>query len=246
MTEPLVYNCRSSSAWPMDLALTSTYFPHYNLNFAILFGCPVSVEQNVITRLNSATSEAAHPLLMPGILVELERTRHIGIIDRTISDIEARISDLKPEEIEAIPKAERDEENHKKRDQYLDTTYLRNQLASWTVELGEVLSHTKELANGVFSTQIPSVDSAWRPSPQAQGDPTPEDKRKHLQRVTSKIRDRVQDIIREYEDKIRDCTMRVDGMAMATQWVRPLAQQVSSLPLQYHLSDLTIICAGAR
>jgi hypothetical protein len=44
--------------------------------------------------------------------------------------------------------------------------------------------------------------------------------KEQLQRVGQKIKDRIQGIIDEYDDKIRDCTMRVDGMAMATQWAR--------------------------
>jgi hypothetical protein len=38
-------------------------------------------------------------------------------------------------------------------------------------------------------------------------------------RINSKIQDRLHAIIEEYEEKIRECTMRVDGMAMSTQWV---------------------------
>lgn len=43
--------------------------------------------------------------------------------------------------------------------------------------------------------------------------------REKMRRIGFKIKDRVQAIVDEYDEKIRDCTMRVDGMAMATQWV---------------------------
>ncbi len=33
------------------------------------------------------------------------------------------------------------------------------------------------------------------------------------------IKDRLQELIEEYQEKIEDCSMRVEGMAMATQWV---------------------------
>lgn len=191
------------------------------MNFAIVFGCSISIEQEIINRLKSATSEAAHPLLLPGLLVELERSRHIDIIDRTISDIESRILDLRPMVAEIVPKIERDEEKLKNRNQYLDTAYLRNQLVSWNEELRELISHTEELMYGVFhQNKTPSFASAWEPKQKPQRFRTPEDRRNYMRRVTSRIKDRVQDIVMEYEDKIRDCTMRVDGMAMATQWVR--------------------------
>ncbi|GAB1316486.1 hypothetical protein MFIFM68171_06696 [Madurella fahalii] len=41
---------------------------------------------------------------------------------------------------------------------------------------------------------------------------------KHMCRVGCKIQERLQAIIDENNDRIRDCKMRVDGMAMATQW----------------------------
>lgn len=48
-----------------------------------------------------------------------------------------------------------------------------------------------------------------------------EDNKEMFQQTGQKIKDRIQGIIDEYDDKIRDCTMRVDGMAMATQWASP-------------------------
>ncbi|KEZ45114.1 hypothetical protein SAPIO_CDS2547 [Scedosporium apiospermum] len=41
-----------------------------------------------------------------------------------------------------------------------------------------------------------------------------------MKRIGKKIKARVLDVIDEYNDKIRDCTMRVDGMAMSTQWAQ--------------------------
>lgn len=47
-----------------------------------------------------------------------------------------------------------------------------------------------------------------------------------LRRIGRRIHDRLQDIIDEYDDKIRDCTMRIEGMAMATQWVSECSNYV--------------------
>lgn len=43
--------------------------------------------------------------------------------------------------------------------------------------------------------------------------------------AAGKIERRLAIIHDEYEEKIRDCTMRIDGMAMATQWVRTVNTQ---------------------
>lgn len=51
----------------------------------------------------------------------------------------------------------------------------------------------------------------------------PEITNNQMRRAGRKIKDRFEAIIDEYEEKIRDCTMRVEGMAMATQWVTSFA-----------------------
>lgn len=205
----------------MDLALTATYIPSCRLTFAVLFGCPLSVEQSIIRRLKGAISEAGHPLLMPGIFVEIERTRHLRVIEKSVCAIEKRITSLaySLDEMEAIVSSQRDRDNQEKRDQWLDTTFLRNHLLSWNLQLRTMASHVNELVDGHLPLQIghhPSKDSRSQCNVYDDGGPSPA----HLKRVSIKVGKRLGEIINEYDDKIRDCTMRVDGMAMATQWVR--------------------------
>lgn len=213
-----VYNCRTANTWPIDLALASTHFPHCNLTFAVLFGCPLSIEQTFIQRLNNAIAEADHPLLIPGMFVEFERNRHLRVIEKSIGDIEFGILalDSNPEEMEAVPLSQREKKNRAKRSQWLDTTYLRNMLVSWNTQLRKMESHADEFDQNKLQ-QNPgasglSFETTFKQDLQVNGE--------HKRRVTIKIRNRLRDIINEYDDKIRDCTMRVDGMAMATQWVR--------------------------
>lgn len=209
----------------MDLALAATHFPHCNLTFATLFGCPLSVEQTFIQRLDTATEEASHPLLLAGMFAEFERTRHLRIIEKSIGDIEFRILalDSNPEEMEAVPLAMREVKNREKRSQWLDTTYLRNMLVSWNTQLKKMETHANEL-DQMYSKQRSSglIRRHTRTTSNAEeedGEDEEEIDVKRTRRVTIKIRNRLGDIINEYDDKIRDCTMRVDGMAMATQWV---------------------------
>lgn len=266
----------------MDLALTATYFPHNGLTFAILFGCSLTVEKESLGRLSFAMSEAAHPLLMSGIFAELERTRQLPIVESTIDELETRIFqlDFQSSSME-IPEAEAEIQNKQKRSAWLDTTYLRNSLVSWSTQLAKICQHVDELNNGTFRStnmKIASTDedialdeiSAQRPtgnlglghashferykkailddnleyrnfglddeetmvyeqdisessrSRRIRGSNNLEEKSEKLRRTGHKIKDRIQGIIDEYDDKIRDCTMRVDGMAMATQWARTL------------------------
>jgi hypothetical protein len=273
----------------MDLALTATYFPHCGLTYAILFGCPVEVEEEILKRLSFATAEASHPLLMPGIFAELERTRHIHVVEATIDELESKIFELdyQSKDLEHTPASETEKRNQEKRSAWLDTTYLRNGLVSWRTQLAKVVDNEELLKNTIFQAG-PDRDSSWRrespneritdfdsarsayeplgeedgtrtqpprlstmvrdsshsskgrddfmllrpnrtrtgkaPGRRFQSDTDesfsdPEYAKQQMRKFGHKIKDRIQAIIDEYDDKIRDCTMRVDGMAMATQWV---------------------------
>ncbi|ORY00553.1 hypothetical protein BCR34DRAFT_546839 [Clohesyomyces aquaticus] len=196
MSEPAyVYNCRTSHAWPTDLALSSTYLPGSGLNFSILYGCPYLIEENIIRRLKHVTSEAAHPLLLPGILTELELQRHKRLVEKMVNKVEAKIYELDFEYATlGRSKEDVDERNEAKRSTWLDLTYLRNGLVGWNTQIGKMCEHADELKKKVFN-----MYEAGGPS-------------------QKKIKARLAAIRDEYDEKIRDCTMRVDGMAMATQW----------------------------
>ncbi|KAM7201063.1 hypothetical protein V8F20_005072 [Naviculisporaceae sp. PSN 640] len=342
-----VTNCRTTNAWNMDLALTCTYFPHCGLTFSIFFGCSLAIEEDILKRLSFSTREAAHPLLMPGVLAELERSRHIHLVDHTLDELETRIFELdfKTSDMDGPgDDSETERKNFDKRNSWLDTVYLKNQLTSWNTQLAKIAANTDVLEKHLFtktvaedSKEIPGrrnshrsqdgdsanrtdtakrsrsdVDAASiqrfrervrvegrkfldvenlnpvqaeeqkrrrqrsrervdrrrveispdslarssmnprrkstssvvppkvgiiqdssRPASRQRGEvqagdsvsdarPSlkrdPEAFRDSMRRVGAKIKDRVQTVVDEYDDKIRDCTVRVDGMAMATQW----------------------------
>jgi hypothetical protein len=232
------------------------------LTFAILFGCPLSVEEEIIRRLSLATAEAAYPLLLPGIFAELERTRHVHVVEAMIDEIETKIFELDfdADETERTQVLGAQKRKQEKRTAYLDTAYLRNGLIGWSAQLSKMVQHVGDLEINQFAEKgIPEVitsDSKTRNvfensniglemiSIKRQDSDTlkdhdmletandlsswdaalkhksqPEKTKNQMRRAGRKIKDRLEAIIDEYEEKIRDCTMRVEGMAMATQWV---------------------------
>jgi len=345
-----ITNCRTTNAWNMDLGLATTYFPHCGLTFAMVFGCSLAIEEDILKRLSFATQEAAYPLLMPGIIAELERSRHIHVVEHNIDKLETKIFELdfKVSDMDGIgDDRETEDKNYEKRNSWLDTAYMRNQLISWNTQLAKMATYAGDLEKHLFakrpvgtdtsdhskdhdadddaksvtsrrprsevdsqslqrfreqvrsegrrfldvdnlspvqleeqkrrrqrsrervnrklvelspaslagssfnprrkstsSMNIPlprvSVIQDSRPASTQRGgqDEGPADGRPslrkdseafnmHMRRVGDKVKDRVQAIVDEYNDKIRDCTMRVDGMAMATQWVSGIHESLS-------------------
>lgn len=194
--------------------MTATHFPSYGLTFAILFGCPMSIEEDIIKRLSFAVTAAAHPVLLPGIFAELERRRHVELVEAQINQLENKIFELDNQSgyAEHTSSEETETRNKEKREAYLDTSYLKNGLVSWNTQLSKMAKHTEELDVVLYTSPILRCSEV---SHSAAYD-------SQMKRTGRKIRDRFQAIINEYEDKIRDCTMRLDGMAMATQWVHTI------------------------
>jgi len=283
-----VYNCRTPNSWKSDLALSATYNPQSGLAFAIVYGSTFAVEQEILERLRTIGVEAAHPLLLPGIIAELELTRHTGLVDGSISEVEAKILelDVQPSNGHGHDRDEIERRNLSKRTAWLDLTYLRNSLTTWNLQLLKMAEHAGALNRNQFGvselndgstcstdfyqigsqhenvelvlehptntsnnkkeegqsglnerTHFPgyhdsfeylsskqSQDVETLASEESDSTITPgnDDQDFHLEQmriVGEKIKARITAIRDEYDAKIRDCTMRVDGMAMATQWV---------------------------
>jgi len=309
------------------------------LTFTVVFGSIPTVDTEIIKRIALAPEDAAHPLLVAGIILELERIRHAGIVENSIDKLEGHVLALDSFSADMYDdQSETARKNITKRNEWLDMAYLRNQLISWETQVLKFIACAESLNKTVFSTEIlipveaspdrgdietisavehmnfnfdskragsdlnrdytgtpePSkqalqdllaVESAYNsdielpnlPSGLSQGGKKPQDTtasivaadqgkarmegavplpertssvsksgfedgtwryesrktgvsgrtrnakthRQHLRRIGSKFAARGSEIKDEYSDKIRDCKMRLEGMAMASQWVRP-------------------------
>lgn len=176
------------------------------MSFAIFYGSDSSVEQSIMVRLRHITSEAMHPLLLPGMFAELELERHKGLVEASINEVEAKIIelDITAGDKQNYDKGEVEKKNELKRTAWLGMTYLRNSITTWKVQVERMSEHVDELIRDEIVHEGRETSLATSQT---------------MSEVDLKIKTRLVAICDEYDKKIRDCTMRVDGMAMATQWV---------------------------
>ena len=216
-----VYNCRSANTWKNDLALTVTYFPHTKLVFGILFGCTTTMERQVLNRIASLEAHSFHPLLLPGVFAELEGIRMADVVELTIDEIEGAIFELDNQHASTEISSHDGEDGHfggvryTRRRIWLNMTFLRNRLKIWKLQLTKMVAHVDELSeteNGDSSEPFNtySVDDHEREPIQVNNE--------SMIRTGKMIKDRLKTLIEDFEEKIEDCMMRVDGMAIATQW----------------------------
>ncbi|KAK1448025.1 hypothetical protein CCUS01_11947 [Colletotrichum cuscutae] len=205
-----VYHSRTSMAWDGDLALSVTHLSKTGSTNAIVFGTTAEIEDEIIDRLYCSSSALSHPFLLPGIFTELERERQLKrLVEDTQGELEKATYYLGSDEGSESDQAA----TQPIIDLWLNTTELRNGLFNWKTQVEEMLLHIEGVAESYSTSNVMDGRSAF-----ACADTKADLKRKQA-KVKSMIRNRLRSIINEYEDTIRDCTMRLDGMSMATQLV---------------------------
>jgi hypothetical protein len=208
----------------------------------------VSAEEEIIKRISLAAADITHPLLLPGIIAEIERKRHITAVENTIDDIEARIfqMEIRPDALDGVSRSDLEKLHKDRRSAWLNTGYTRNCLISWQTQLQNIASQAEELdrviltplhqssytektTDVIFANDLPTVAELDKSAESEQITSQDSSKKwsseygaglEEYHATGYKIKSRVRVLMQEYDDKIRDCSLRIDGMAMATQWVR--------------------------
>jgi hypothetical protein len=258
------------------MASTVTHFPRQKLTLGIVFGSSREQEISILTRLRKAGEDVAHPILLAGVLTEMERARQMDAIEETIDDLETQIFLLDSETVTTrkntgSTKAER---NRQKTKAWLNATFARNSLLGYQSLLfkmrkyidefphlanqliahkgsihrrqigrrepksGDLLSskildtpHSGEDLGSMNDNNPPhnAYDSGILSKCWSEGGTLTEEPemilydayehQESIQQAGMRMGDRLITMIEEYDDKIRDFTMRIDNMAMATQWV---------------------------
>ncbi|KAF4953242.1 hypothetical protein FSARC_12446 [Fusarium sarcochroum] len=143
----VVYDVRTSNAWEGDLAMSATFFPETNLTFAIVYGCSLSIEYEIVFRLSLIKQTQIHPSIVPAILVELERSRHARLVKSQMAKLELRMleSRFNPDDLERPARVNAWEDNEAKRSALLDAAYLKNGLSTWMRQISKMNQHAQEL-----------------------------------------------------------------------------------------------------
>ncbi|KAI0478283.1 hypothetical protein F4859DRAFT_479212 [Xylaria cf. heliscus] len=250
-----VYNCRSTNAWGGDLAMTVTHFPHCNLSFGILFGCTTPQKNYVLKRLGRAIGESGHPLLLPGIFVELERKRHHIIFESGVGKLESMIPGSEMEGLISQRQSGHQSDIHDRKTVYLEMLHLKHGLTTWGQQLTKMREHASTLNTEYFEAlhpvnNITAVESSedfevitdYLSGDPANGGDAPsceghsntrssakfefgsfkpsqdlKSNREVVAKTNLRIIKRINAILEDYNDKIRECQTRFDGLTMTTQ-----------------------------
>ncbi|GKT86046.1 hypothetical protein Ct61P_03896 [Colletotrichum tofieldiae] len=204
----MCFTARMSSSLPGDLALSTTYIPRTDSTFAIVYGCSNEQMKDMEKRVLRADEQLEHPLLIPGIFAELERTRLVETVEALVDNFA-----LRSEPSNSVPNADSwsfDSESKGKMAQQhlnlcLESRDLINQISAVKRQLLKLL---KEM--DIVEQEMGSL------SPESQT------RRDHmrgtrLSETGARMRNRIRDILIEYDDKIDDCNMMICNTSLVMQ-----------------------------
>ncbi|TRX87790.1 hypothetical protein FHL15_011312 [Xylaria flabelliformis] len=188
-----------------DLALSMTYFPLRKVTYGILYGCDGETKKAILARLHNSEDATCHPLLLIGIFTELERKRQLNLVQDGLDALHDTILNLSISSDESgTVGGDRELSTIHAIDPWLNIHNLKNSLESWKEQLAKFAAHIDELSETWFNL-LPS-------------DPDDERAEKcQLREVGKRIKERILEIVYDYDAKIRECVMIMEGMNLATQ-----------------------------
>ncbi|KAI1376487.1 hypothetical protein F4677DRAFT_445287 [Hypoxylon crocopeplum] len=212
----IVYNCRTAASWANDVALSVSYFPNRRFTYAVMYGCPNHIASMVMSRLSKCELNTFHPLTLPILLADVERNRQVDMVQDYVGKLTQRVVDVgnsikvskytsqcsnvdteKSETGEFTPTGDLASIFD-----WLEMSHIRNGLNNWKVQLQVLVRHLAELESaqneGIAETEADDISQSMR----SQG---------------VRIKERLTQIINEYDEKNRECSTVIDGMTFATQ-----------------------------
>ncbi|WQF84115.1 Putative corA, transmembrane region [Colletotrichum destructivum] len=203
------FTARMSASLPDDLAMSTTHIPDTNSTFAVVYGCNDEQMGDIERRIRKADGQFHHPLLIPGIFAELERTRLVEMAENLL-DVFALRSERLNSASKADPWSPESDADGKRTQEHLNLCMGSRDLVSHISAVKRQMAKLlKEMS--VVEREIESlrVDNMPREHMREPG----------LVDTGTKMRTRVEDILIEYDDKIDDCNMMICNMSLAMQTV---------------------------
>lgn len=217
LSKMIVYNCRSASTWPGDIALSVTFCPQSSTTWAVVYGCDDHTAETITAQLVRLDYNTFHPMTLPTLFADLERARQVDLLRLSVSKMLQRIYDLTVNKNQlatdnslSVLSKTGDEDSVL---MWIDMSYLRNGLQNWQKQLQKMMEHVDELAKDAypFCTDWADVDSAGTMDNEAG---------LGLKGSGIRVRERLRELIDEYDEHIRECSTLIQGLNAATSLVR--------------------------
>jgi hypothetical protein len=189
---------------PDDLAVSSSYSLESRVLTAIVFGSNKTQREDIIRRLERVYLTDVHPLLLPGIVAELERCRLVKGVDELLDAFAFRASsdqelDLDMDKVKMASSLKLCFES---RDLVIQMNTEKRKLAqmtTWINQFGDALSLIDPCYLSGVTPLGPMISSGCQ------------------------IKTRLDEMSQEYDDKTKECDLIIKNMSLTMQTVRESA-----------------------
>ena len=172
------------------------------MNLAILYGCNEEQKEQIIHRIETLDLSYNHPMLLPGLLAQLERIRLVGMVDNLLDKfiLRGRVDrgfdheldlDMDQTKLSSFLKLCFESRDLMNQIQAVKTQLAK--MATETIKFGELIS--KKYVEGVLSP----------------------DEEERLKSAGEQIVSQLREISDEFDEKVNDCKMVVDNMSLTMQ-----------------------------
>lgn len=172
------------------------------MNLAILYGCNEEQKEQIIHRLETLDLTYNHPMLLPGLLAQLERIRLVGAVDNLLDKfvLRGRIDHGFDRELDL-------DMDQTKLSSFLKLSFesrdLVNQLQAVKKQLAKMATETIKFGELISKKCVEDMLSS--------------DEEKRLKIAGEQIVSQLSEISDEFDEKVNDCKMVVDNMSLAMQ-----------------------------
>lgn len=194
------------------MGASCTFHRNYGFTSAIVFGCDEEMREAIAARIENSEKSSTHPLLIMGILAEVERERHLALVGQQVNSLLQRVYNLSNQE--KISQSSVLGAHNYSVDSWISVSQLRSGLETWKQQLQKMILHIADLELDIVrNSSSKTIEADLSVFPEgAWQQPCIQSGRR--------IAKRLREIVNEYEEKIRDCSIVIDGVSLAAQMVR--------------------------
>lgn len=194
------------------MGASCTFHRSFGFTSAIVFGCDEEMREAIAARIENSEKSSTHPLLIMGILAEVERERHLALVGQQVNNLLQRVYSLSNQE--QISQSSVLGAHNYSVDSWISVSQLRSGLETWKEQLQKMISHIAELELDIVQSSCSKTteadlsslsEGAWQ---------------KPCIQSGRRIAKRLREIVNEYDEKIRQCSIVINGVSLAAQMVR--------------------------
>lgn len=175
-----------------------------------MYGCNSESASFIADSLTGSNCSILHPMTIATLLADRERERHVELVRQSRFELVERMISPYCEEP--------DEEERSSADLWLDISHLRDGLGNWQRQLRKMIEYTDELSRNDFHL-VERHDFRLCEKHVCQDCTVERESLDQLQEAGRRIRERLQDLVDEYDEHIRGCTTVMNGTDLTTRFV---------------------------